>query len=216
MIIIALLLVALYIYSTRNKESMTDVKDESPVRQSNVTDYTPEENVVIEDNQVMNDENIMTKMESINKADPTTYKKISYSEGERGGVSELDSQFRNTFEDSMNDKGYFNPNDETDGRYATYESKQNRKKLTSEEIYDIDKYLPKELHDDWFEVMPEPIGVKNRHLINVARPVGANTISGSLRNANYDLRASPPCPKFTVSPWLQSSIEPDTNIKPFE
>ena len=61
--------------------------------------------------------------------------------------------------------------------------------------------------------MPEPISAKHRHLINVSRPVGVNTIGNSLRNASWDLRGSPPCPKFVVSPWQQSTIEPDYNIK---
>ena len=61
--------------------------------------------------------------------------------------------------------------------------------------------------------MPEAISVKNRHLINVTRAVGINTVGTSHKNGSYDLRGNPPCPKFVVSPWLQSSIEPDLNIK---
>ena len=73
--------------------------------------------------------------------------------------------------------------------------------------------LPKEVNNDWFDVQPEPVAVKNRHLINVTKPIGINTIGTSKKNASYDLRENVPCPKFTVSPWLQSSIEPDNNIK---
>ena len=36
----------------------------------------------------------------------------------------------------------------------------------------------------------------------------------SLRNASHDLRAAPLNPKFNVGPWLNSTIEPDYNIKP--
>ena len=43
--------------------------------------------------------------------------------------------------------------------------------------------------------------------------VGVNTVGQSLKNPSYDLRAAPACPKFTVSPWGQSTIEPDFNIK---
>ena len=82
-----------------------------------------------------------------------------------------------------------------------------------DELFKLDDLLPQEVHSDWFEVMPEPISVKNRHLINVSKPIGINTIGTSQKNASWDLRGSPPCPKFVVSPWLQSSIEPDTNIK---
>ena len=43
--------------------------------------------------------------------------------------------------------------------------------------------------------------------------IGVNTVGQSLRNASYDIRSAPANPKNTVSPWLQSTIEPDINIK---
>jgi hypothetical protein len=78
-----------------------------------------------------------------------------------------------------------------------------------------EELLPKEIKKDWFEVTPEPIRVKDRHLINTTRPVGINTIGTTLKNPSLDIRGAPSCPKYVVSPWMQSSIEPDTNIKPF-
>ena len=82
------------------------------------------------------------------------------------------------------------------------------------ESYLRKEYLPQEVNDDWFEVQPEPISVKNRHLINITTPIGVNTIGTSLRNASWDIRGTPACPKYVVSPFLNSSIEPDTNLKP--
>ena len=38
----------------------------------------------------------------------------------------------------------------------------------------------------------------------------------SLRNANRQLRSEPANPQVKVSPWIQSTIEPDTNRKPLE
>ena len=38
----------------------------------------------------------------------------------------------------------------------------------------------------------------------------------SLRNANRQLRSEPANPQVKVSPWLQSTIEPDTDRKPLE
>ena len=61
--------------------------------------------------------------------------------------------------------------------------------------------------------MPDAISVKNRHLINISKPIGVNTIGTSLRNPSHDIRGTPSCPKFVISPWLQSSIEPDHNLK---
>jgi len=42
---------------------------------------------------------------------------------------------------------------------------------------------------------------------------GINTVGSCLRNPNQQLRADSPIPQLQVSPWLQSTIEPDTNIR---
>ena len=43
---------------------------------------------------------------------------------------------------------------------------------------------------------------------------GVNTIGQSLRNANLNLREEPPNPRVAVSPWLNSTIDPDLSRKP--
>jgi hypothetical protein len=67
---------------------------------------------------------------------------------------------------------------------------------------------------DWFETI-ETVDVKNSHLINIYRPIGANTIGSTHKAAIYDIRGldKAVCPKFVVSPWLQSSYEPDRSSK---
>jgi len=50
-------------------------------------------------------------------------------------------------------------------------------------------------------------------LVAVSLPRGVNTNGGTLRNSSHDLRGEIACPKFIVSPWLHSTIEPDINIK---
>lgn len=121
-----------------------------------------------------------------------------------------------------NDK--FSPADETGGEYANYEGPvklpshtRGRKEPSTSfdpDMYDATNLLPKEIRSDWFEVIEEPVNLKNRHLISLQNPLGINTIGESLKNANLDLRAAPPCPKMVVGPWNQSTIEPDYNIKP--
>ena len=155
------------------------------------------------------------KFNSKNKAVGGKYKKVSYAEGERASNGEFGAYFddNNALVKNghlANDK--FTGIDEVDGKFASYKA-GSKQKMTDEDIFNADNFLPKETNKDWFEVMPEPISVKNRHLINVSRPIGVNTIGTSLRNASYDIRGSPPCPKFVVSPWLQSTIEPDYNLK---
>lgn len=77
----------------------------------------------------------------------------------------------------------------------------------------IDKPFLQEIIDHRIREIPDIISKKNRHLILVTKPIGINTVGSSLRNACHDLRGNPSCPKIVVSPWLQSSIEPDMNIK---
>jgi hypothetical protein len=85
-------------------------------------------------------------------------------------------------------------------------------KQTTKDIYNLDNFLPKQVNEDWFDNVPEPISVKNRYLINISKQVGVNTIGSSHKNASWDLRGEVYCPKFVVSPWMQSSIEPDTSL----
>lgn len=59
-----------------------------------------------------------------------------------------------------------------------------------EDIFDVDGYFPQEVHKDWFDIAPEHVSVRNRHLINIPKPIGINTIGTSLRNASYDLSGS--------------------------
>lgn len=153
------------------------------------------------------------------------FKKSSYSGALRGnlGQSDWESYFdhnNNVVSGSQsgeNDK--FLPIDETNNGFATFKSQGratcgSNQNCDPEDLFDVDKYLPQEVNDDWFEVQPEPISVKNRHLINITKPIGINTIGSSLRNASHDIRSAPQCPKFVVSPFLNSSIEPDVNLKP--
>jgi hypothetical protein len=79
------------------------------------------------------------------------------------------------------------------------------------EIFDPDDYLPHNKQHDWYEDIPEVIDVKNRHLINIYKQIDMNTI-GTRFNQSIDIREAV-CPKFAVSPWLQSTSEPDTNVK---
>jgi hypothetical protein len=88
------------------------------------------------------------------------------------------------------------------------------KKLTAKDL------LPKESKDDWFD-MPydkkQMHRIENENLLAGAATqarIGIDTQGQTLKNASWDLRAAPPNPKFNVGPWLQSTIEPDYNIKP--
>jgi len=70
--------------------------------------------------------------------------------------------------------------------------------LEPEDLFGVDKYLPQEVNDDWFGVQPEPISVKNRHLIensfastvSTGRTMVVNSSESGL-GYNYDTPSVP-------------------------
>lgn len=175
------------------------------------------------------EEHLVDKFKTPNQAPDGEYKQINYANGNRNG--KIDVNWDNSFKisnDLLGISDQFSPSDETNNQYASFaldtqESVnlkgdirgKNSKDESPNDIYDVEKLLPKEIKKDWFETTPEPIKVKDRHLITSTRPVGINTIGTTKKYASHDLRGVPYCPKDVISPWLQSSAEPDTNIKPF-
>jgi hypothetical protein len=176
--------------------------------------------VTYDDSTQESDDRIKKKFITRNHPKRSGYKYDNYSQGNRGGAYDQAIDFIDESNDLMqagystNDK--FVGNDESKGKYASYKP-ENRKvnKFKASEIFNSQNYLPNEksVNPDWFDVVPDAIPVKNRHLINVSKSIGQNTIGTSLRNPSYDIRGSPPNPKFVISPWMQSTIEPDTNFK---
>jgi hypothetical protein len=85
------------------------------------------------------------------------------------------------------------------------------------ESYNAKDFLPKEINDEWFETdfSLAKYQLNDDKLINTERYIiGINTVGQSLKNATYDIRGTIPNPKFVVSPWNQSTYEPDFNLKP--
>ena len=164
------------------------------------------------------------KFNTRNKSKPGEFKRSSYAAAKRGNLGPSD--WNDYFDHNNNVVGNsqtgendnFIPFDESGNSLAVFKTKAratcgSNQNCEPEDLFDVDKYLPQEVNDDWFEVQPEPISVKNRHLINITKPIGINTIGSSLKNASHDIRMAPMCPKMVVSPFLNSSIEPDINLK---
>ena len=83
--------------------------------------------------------------------------------------------------------------------------------------YNAKDYLPKEVNDDWFntDFSQAKYKMNDDKLINTDKYIiGINTVGQSLKNASYDIRGAVNVPKYTVSPWNNSTVEPDYNIKP--
>ena len=78
--------------------------------------------------------------------------------------------------------------------------------------------LPKDAANSrWAAANPSGQGsVGDANLLSSGWHIGINTISSSLRNASHDLRSTPPNPQIPVSPFLNSTVEPDLLRKPLE
>jgi hypothetical protein len=83
--------------------------------------------------------------------------------------------------------------------------------------YNAKDYLPKEINDEWFDTdfSQAKFNIKDDNLINTERYIiGINTVGQSLKAGSHDIRGIIPNPKFAISPWNNSTYEPDFNIKP--
>ena len=76
--------------------------------------------------------------------------------------------------------------------------------------------LPHDANSQWAAVNPAAGDLQGKNFLSAGALVGVNTIGQSLRNANQQLRAEPPNPQIMVSPWQQSTIEPDLSRRPLE
>lgn len=94
---------------------------------------------------------------------------------------------------------------------ARQESNFPKEQLNAEDL------LPKDNSSLWAQVNPEGEGsLKDKNFLQSGHHIGINTVGQTLRNANQQLRSEPPNPQVKVSPWLQTTIEPDLGRKPME
>ena len=81
-----------------------------------------------------------------------------------------------------------------------------------------DDLLPKDAANSlWSQVNPAGQGdVQNINFLTAGYHFGINSVGSTLRNANTGLRSEPANPQVKVSPWNQTTIEPDLNRRPLE
>jgi len=78
--------------------------------------------------------------------------------------------------------------------------------------------LPKTGDNAWSQLTPN-LGngdLTNVNLLDAGFHTGIDTVMGSLRNANLQVRSEPPNPQNKVSPWQNTTIEPDLMRVPLE
>lgn len=192
----------------------------------NVGNSNNELSELVDDNTV--DTRAYSKMLSKNSA-RGSYKSSSYKSGSRSSQSsDLDKFFDSNHPNDTKNTNFTASTDGT-GRYAAYSSSQmldvaqengnatagknrSRKTKSEKDKFDPKGLLPSEKNGDWFDDPYETTNIASSQLINIFRPVGVDTIQSTLKNPSLDLRGGEFNPKYPVSPWNNSSIEPDTNI----
>jgi len=76
-----------------------------------------------------------------------------------------------------------------------------------------DDLLPKQ-NESWFETPNVGTKVDDANLLADALfKVGVDTVGSTRKNPSYDIRGTISNPKFPISPWNNSSYEPDNNLK---
>ena len=77
--------------------------------------------------------------------------------------------------------------------------------------------MPDDAANTFNQSVPSGQGqLSDQNYLTAGYHVGVNTVGQTLRNANRQIRSEPPNPQVKVSPWLQSTIETDTNRRPLE
>jgi hypothetical protein len=103
------------------------------------------------------------------------------------------------------------------------ESEEERLKQFNDSFFPQDKTKPEDLlprnaaNSKWAQVAPAGQGdVKNQNFLTAGFLVGKDTVGVAKKNPNLTLRAEPANPKVAVSPWMNSTIEPDQFRRGFE
>lgn len=113
------------------------------------------------------------------------------------GSDPLGNAYYNSAEDGANDNLFLET--QVAGACA------NRDRLTSADL------LPLDANSRWAELNPQcPGDLQDQNYLTAGYHIGINTVGQSMRNANLQLRAEPPNPQYQVSPWMISTIQPDT------
>ena len=77
--------------------------------------------------------------------------------------------------------------------------------------------LPKDSDNAWSKANPKVNrSLENMNFLEAGYHYGINTVGQTLRNANLQLRSEVPNPQVQVSPFLQTTIEPDLSRRVLE
>ena len=155
--------------------------------------------------------NIQTN--TIMDEEPTNIRETYSAEAEEDSMahnSESErTQMKEHFESNGNKMDYLSMD-------KNFEEERNDTNFPKQQL-NADDLLPSDNSSLWAQVNPAGEGsLKDRNFLQSGYHIGINTVGQTLRNANQQLRSEPPNPQVKVSPWLQSTIEPDVGRKPME
>ena len=88
---------------------------------------------------------------------------------------------------------------------------------TKNNTADPKELLPNDSNSEFARLNPSGANdLSQVNLLSAGYHRGINTVGGSLRNANLQVRSEPPNPTKQVSPWGNSTIEPNLMQVPLE
>lgn len=117
-----------------------------------------------------------------------------------------------------------NPSGANDGTfyvdYAPISSADNNMEMpsncSSQSMNTPSDLLPSDNNSGW-SLKPMGSGdFMGVNFLNAGYLIGVDTIGSTLRNANQQIRSEPPNPQLLVSPWNNTTIEPDAFRQPLE
>ena len=107
------------------------------------------------------------------------------------------------------------PIDATDQTYALSDDRIPKDCFPKDQLSPQD-LLPSNDATKFSSLTPTDGDLTGVNFMTGTQHIGVNTVGQTLRNANRQLRSEPPNPQVKVSPFLQTTIGPDTNRKPLE
>ncbi len=109
------------------------------------------------------------------------------------------------------------PDDLEEGQFANVsDSSLVQGSCQQQPVVDPNELLPKADNNEFDLQNPQSGDMHNTNFLKAGEHCGINTVGGSLRNANLQVRSEPPNPQNNVSPWMNSTIEPDLTRVPLE
>ena len=102
-------------------------------------------------------------------------------------------------------------------RVNSQQSSYNSPSCTKGKINDPSELLPKDSNSQWAKLNPSGgVDFNKVNLLKAGYNIGIDTVGSTMRNANLQTRSEPPNPTAVVSPWMNTSIEPNMLHAPLE